>query len=162
MIGVRIEMPGNVPVVILGEVAGHRCLPIWIGTAEAAAISQAQEGLRPPKPLTHDLMITVLAEFEHRISQVRITALEAGTFLAELVIDDRIVPARPSDAIALALRCGAEIVCTEAVLDEAGIEVPEQQADEVERFREFLDHVTPDDFTEEDEPGGPASPSSAG
>ncbi len=156
LVGVRVEMPGHVPVVVLREVAGHRILPIWIGQAEGAAISQAHEGVVPPKPLTHDLLLDVVTGLGHRIAEVRITELDQGTFIGELVVDDHIIPARPSDAIALAARCGAAIQCAEAVLDAAGIEVPEEQDDEVEKFREFLDHVTPEDFTG-DEPGSPSS-----
>lgn len=158
VVGVRIEMPGNSPVVVLREVAGHRVLPIWIGQPEASAISQALEGIKAPKPLTHDLFLATLAEFGHRMTAVRITDLREGTFIAEMVIDERTVVARPSDAIALALRSGADIWCAEAVLDAAGIEIPEEQDDEVEKFREFLDQVTPEDFTG----GEPGSPSSAG
>lgn len=160
VVGVRIEMPGNAPVVVLSEVAGHRYLPIWIGKAEASAISQAQEGIIPPKPLTHDLMLNVLGELGHRVSEVRITAIEEGTYIAEIQVDDTTIPARPSDAIALAIRCGAEIRCAEEVLDTAGVEVPEQEADEVEKFREFLDNVSPEDFFGDEGSGPPTSPSS--
>lgn len=161
VVGVRIERPENAPVLILREVAGHRVLPIWIGVAEASAISQVQEGLVPPKPLTHDLFVEVLGELGHRISQVTITSVDEGTFIAEISVDDHTIPARPSDAVALALRAGADIRCAESVMDAAGVEVPQQADDEVERFREFLDHVSPDDFTGE-EPGSPDSPGGAG
>lgn len=147
VVGVRVEMPTNVPMVLLREVGGKRYLPIWIGAGEASAIANAQEGVVPPRPLTHDLVVNLLASLERRLSQVRITELNGGTFYASLVLDDDTeVSARPSDAIALAVRTGADVLCADEVLDQAGIDVPEEEEDEVERFREFLDHVNPDDF----------------
>lgn len=152
VMGVRVEMPSNIPMVLLREVAGHRYLPIWIGANEASAIAGAQEGLVPPRPLTHDLMLDALEQLGHRLTEVHITSLQEGTFFASLIVDGVEISARPSDAIALALRCGAEILCSDDVLDEAGIDVPEEEDDEVEKFREFLDQVNPDDFVTGEEP----------
>ncbi|HSX68592.1 bifunctional nuclease family protein [Nocardioides sp.] len=147
VVGVRVEMPSNQPIVLLREVAGDRYLPIWIGAVEATAIAFAQQGVVPPRPLTHDLLRDVIASTGNTLSEVRITSMEEGVFYAELIFASGIeVSARPSDSIALALRTGARIVCAEEVLAEAGLAVPEEQEDEVERFREFLDHVTPEDF----------------
>ncbi len=159
VVGVRVEMPQNVPMVLLREVGGHRYLPIWIGAGEASAIANAQEGVVPPRPLTHDLMADLLTALGHRLVAVHITELRRGTFYAVLRFDQTEVSARPSDAIALALRTGAEIHCAEEVLDEAGVEVPEEEEDEVEKFREFLDQVTPEDFGAE---GGPEEPGEPG
>jgi len=136
----------------LHEVGGTRYLPIWIGANEASAIANAQEGIVPPRPLTHDLMVDTLATLGHRLTEVHITELEGGTFYAVLLVDGVEVSARPSDAIALALRVGSDIYCAEDVLDEAGIEIPEAEEDEVEKFREFLDQVNPDDFVTGEEP----------
>jgi len=145
--GVRVEMPSNQPIVLLREVAGERYLPIWIGAVEATAIAFAQQGVVPPRPLTHDLMKDVLAATGTELTEVRITDVKDGVFFATLVFDGTIeVSARPSDSIALALRTGTRIVCAEDVLNEAGLAVPAEQEDEVERFREFLDQVTPEDF----------------
>ncbi|MGO1975179.1 MAG: bifunctional nuclease family protein [Propionibacteriaceae bacterium] len=155
VVGVRVEMPSNAPMVLLREVGGSRYLPIWIGAGEASAIANAQEGVIPPRPLTHDLMVDVLATLGHRLTEVHITELDGGTFYAVLLLDAVEVSARPSDAIALALRTGSEIYCADEVLDEAGIEVPEEEEDEVEKFREFLDQVHPDDFITGSEPGDP-------
>jgi bifunctional DNase/RNase len=147
VIGVRVEMPSNQPIVLLREVDGDRYLPIWIGAVEATAIAFAQQGVVPPRPLTHDLLRDVIASTGNTLSEVRITSMQDGIFYAELIFASGIeVSARPSDSIALALRTGARIVCAEEVLAEAGLAVPEEQEDEVERFREFLDHVTPEDF----------------
>ncbi|GGO91989.1 hypothetical protein GCM10011584_27370 [Nocardioides phosphati] len=147
VVGVRVEMPSNQPIVLLREVAGDRYLPIWIGAVEATAIAFAQQGVVPPRPLTHDLLRDVIASTGNTLSEVRITSMQDGVFYAELHFASGVeVSARPSDSIALALRTGARIVCAEEVLAEAGLAVPEEQEDEVERFREFLDHVTPEDF----------------
>ncbi len=157
VVGVRVEMPSSQPIVLLREVGGERYLPIWIGAVEATAIAFAQQGVVPTRPLTHDLMRDVLKALGHELEQVRITALEDGVFFAQLVFGSGIeVSARPSDAIALALRTGTTIYGAEDVLDEAGIEIPDEQEDEVERFREFLDQVTPEDF--EDLGSGPEAP----
>lgn len=156
VVGVRVEMPQNLPMVLLREVGGHRYLPIWIGAGEASAIANAQEGVVPPRPLTHDLMATLLTELGHRLLAVHITELTGRTFYAMLQFDGAEISARPSDAIALALRTGAEIHCADEVLDEAGVEVPEEADDEVEKFREFLDQVSPEDFSADDT--GPSTP----
>ena len=154
VVGVRVEMPSNQPIVLLREVTGERYLPIWIGAVEATAIAFAQQGVTPPRPLTHDLMRDVLEATGQRLDEVRIIDMQDGIFFAQLVFDGGAeVGARPSDSIALALRTGTRIVCAESVLDEAGLAVPAEQEDEVERFREFLDHVSPDDFeTPESQP----------
>lgn len=150
VVGVRVEMASNQPIVLLREVDGERYLPIWIGAAEATAIAFAQQGVVPARPLTHDLLRDVLAALGRTVVQVRITELTDGVFYALLVFDGGVeVSARPSDAIALALRTGTPIFAADDVLGEAGIEVPDEQEDEVERFREFLDQVSPEDFDEE-------------
>jgi bifunctional DNase/RNase len=147
VVGVRVEMPSNQPIVLLREVAGERYLPIWIGAVEATAIAFAQQGVVPPRPLTHDLLKDVIASTGNELAEVRITEVRDGVFFAVLVFGSGVeVSARPSDSIALALRTGTRIVCADDVLDEAGLPVPEEQEDEVEKFREFLDHVTPEDF----------------
>jgi bifunctional DNase/RNase len=154
VVGVRVEMPSNQPIVLLREVDGERYLPIWIGAVEATAIAFAQQGVVPARPLTHDLLRDILGALGRRLEQVRITELTDGVFFAVLTFDGAVeVSARPSDAIALALRTGTPIHCDEAVLDEAGIAVPDEQEDEVEKFREFLDQISPDDFL-----GGASAP----
>ena len=147
VIGVRVETPSNQPIVLLREVSGDRYLPIWIGAVEATAIAFAQQGVVPPRPLTHDLMKDVVTALGNPLTEVQITEMKDGVFFANLVFETGVqVSARPSDSIALALRTGTRIVCAEDVLDEAGLEAPAEQEDEVEKFREFLDQVTPEDF----------------
>ena len=147
VVGVRVEMPSNNPIVLLREVEGDRYLPIWIGAVEATAIAFAQQGVVPPRPLTHDLMKDLLDALGQELAEVQITDMKDGVFFATLVLGSGVeIGARPSDSIALALRTGSRIVCAEEVLDEVGLAVPAEQEDEVERFREFLDQVTPEDF----------------
>jgi bifunctional DNase/RNase len=147
VVGVRVEVPSNQPIVLLREAAGERYLPIWIGAVEATAIAFAQQGVVPPRPLTHDLLKDVLDATGNALAEVRITEVNDGVFYATLVLGSGVeVSARPSDSIALALRTGSRIVCAEEILDDAGIAVPDEREEEVEKFREFLDHVTPEDF----------------
>lgn len=147
VVGVRVEMPSNQPIVLLREIAGERYLPIWIGAVEATAIAFAQQGVVPARPMTHDLLRDVLDALGAELRQIRITELRDGVFYAVLVFGSGAeVSARPSDAIALALRTGTPIFGAEAVLDEAGIVIEDEQEDEVERFIEFLDQITPEDF----------------
>ena len=147
VVGVRIEMPSNQPIVLLKEVEGIRYLPIWVGAVEASAIAFAQQGLVPVRPLTHDLFTTVLRIVDAQVERVEITDLIDGVFYAELHLSGgRTISARPSDAIALALRAEAPITAADSLFSQAGIEIPDQSDDEVEKFREFLDQINPDDF----------------
>ena len=154
VVGVRVELPSNQPIVLLREVDGDRYLPIWIGAVEATAIAYEQQGVKPARPLTHDLLRDILAALKAPLKAVEITELKDTVFYADLLIgDDLRVSARPSDSIALALRVGAPIRCADQVLTEAGIVIPDEQEDEVEKFREFLDQISPDDFM-----GGASAP----
>ena len=147
VVGVRVEMPSNQPIVLLKEVSGIRYLPIWVGATEATAIAFAQQGLTPPRPLTHDLMKSIISDLGAKIEAVNLTHLKDGVFYADIVLTGgNQVSARPSDAIALALRSGASIYATEELFVAAGIEIPDQADDQVEAFREFLDQINPEDF----------------
>ena len=161
VVGVRIEMPSNQPIVLLKEIDGVRFLPIWVGAVEATAIAFAQQGVIPPRPLTHDLMQDIVESLDATLTAVQVTAMEEGIFMASLLIRDPngnavSVSARPSDAIALALRTHSNILADSDLLDSVGIEIPEDVAQdamnasgdtsEMERFREFLDQINPEDF----------------
>jgi bifunctional DNase/RNase len=151
LVGVRIELPTNTPILLLREQEGSRYLPIWIGTPEATAIALALEGVEPQRPMTHDLLKLVVERLGASVHQIRVTELREGTFFADLVLgtDDGeiVVSSRPSDAIALAARTGSPITAERALLDEAGVEIQnEDEEEEIERFREFLEEVTPEDF----------------
>ena len=166
IVGIRVEPPQNQPVLLLREVSGSRYLPIWIGQSEAASIALQQRGVEPPRPLTHDLLVEVIEAFGRTLVEVRIVDMQEGTFYAEMVFDDDVVvQARPSDAIAVAMRVDAPVVASDDVLDDAGMLIPEEDdpgqvvegetsEDEVEAFREFLDHVSPEDFLGPGRPGG--------
>jgi bifunctional DNase/RNase len=164
--GVRMEMPSNTPIVLLQEESGTRYVPIWVGAVEATAIAYAQQGVMPPRPLTHDLFIDMVSGLKAKIQSVRITDLTDGVFFAVIDLarsDGSIVQisARPSDAIAIALRADAPISASEEVVDQAGVEIPMDSdsegtstgvpEDQVEKFREFLEGISPEDF---DSPNG--------
>lgn len=154
LVGVRVEVPTNQPIVLLREQEGARYLPIFIGTPEATAIVYALQGLDTPRPMTHDLFKTVLDDLSIRLERVDITELHDGTFYAMIELDragERTrISSRPSDAIALAVRYDGDvpIFADEAVLDEAGVvfENEDEEEQQVEEFREFLDQVQPEDF----------------
>lgn len=159
VVGVRVELPGNEPIVLLKEESGERYVPIWIGTPEANAIAQEQQGMpRPSRPMTHDLIRDVVSALGGTLERVEIVSVTDGLFHAALVFAGGIrVDSRASDAIALALRAEAGVFCDDDVLDNVGILIPEDSADgedappqqseeEVEKFREFLDTISPDDF----------------
>jgi uncharacterized protein len=147
VVGVRVELPSNQPIVLLKETAGDRYLPIWIGAVEATAIAFAQQGVVPARPLTHDLLKDVLEATGAALSAVLITDLRDGVYYADLQFASGVtVSARPSDAIALAMRNGATIYAEESVLAEAGVAIPDEQENEVEEFKRFLDEVSPEDF----------------
>ena len=132
---------------VLSEVIGKRRLPIIIGGFEAQAIAIELEKMTPSRPLTHDLFKDVLGQLGAKLKTVYLTELKDGIFYAQLNFEDGpAVSARPSDAIALALRMGSPILASDELLGEAGIEIPDQAEDEVERFKEFLDQINPEDF----------------
>src|SRR5690242_16276871 len=155
LVGVRVEVPTNTPIVLLREESGARFLPIFIGSPEATAIVYALQGMETPRPMTHDLFKTVLDDMAVKLEKVEITELHDGTFYAEIELDREgaktRISSRPSDAIALAVRYGGTIpiFADEAVLEEAGVlfEADEEEQ-EVAQFREFLDNVTPEDFAQ--------------
>jgi bifunctional DNase/RNase len=150
LVGVRVELPSNQPIVLLKETQGDRYLPIWIGAVEATAIAFALQGVETPRPMTHDLMRDIMKETEIEVERILISELVDQTFFAviRMALDGRTteVSSRPSDAIALAVRIQAPIFAAEEVLEAAGIELRDEEETEVEKFREFLDQVSPEDF----------------
>lgn len=160
LIAVRVELPSNTPVVVLRELQGRRRqLSIFIGGPEATSIAFAMEGVETPRPLTHDLFCDVLDELGAQLDRVIITELRDTTYYADLQLTtsdgQKIVSARPSDAVAMAVRVGCPIFASEQVLDEAGFVEDDNSEDDdseespeavVEEFRQFIDQVSPDDF----------------
>jgi uncharacterized protein len=148
--GVRVELPTNQPIVLLRERSGERYLPIWIGAAEAAAIALSLQGVVTPRPMTHDLLKTILEDLSVEVQRIIVTELRDSTFYASIQMqkgtDALEISSRPSDAIALAVRMSVPIFASEDVLEEAAILIPGDEDEEVEKFREFLDNVSPEDF----------------
>lgn len=157
LVGVRVEIPANTPMVLLREVdERHRLLPIYIGSPEASAIHYALEGVVPPRPLTHDLFLNTLQELGVEVTQVVVTEMRDRTYYAELHLrtpdGEKIVSSRPSDAIALAVRCAAPIFASDELIDEVGQEPPPEPEDEaaeiIDEFKDFIENVSPEDFAE--------------
>ena len=150
LVGVRVELPTNQPIVLLKEREGERYLPIWIGAMEATAIAFALQGIVTARPMTHDLMKNILEEVGVHVERIVITELKEGTFYATIQVAQNgsrfEVSSRPSDAIALAVRVNVPIFAQEEVLTEASIVIRDDEEQEVEKFREFLDQFTPEDF----------------
>lgn len=160
LVGVRVDMPSNTPVLLLREQEGERrLLSIMIGGPEAQAIAFALDGVETRRPMTHDLITTLIDEFGARIDRVVISALRDDIFYADIVLeaqdDTHVVSARPSDAMAIAVRVGTPVYAEEAVLAEVGYVETVEEDDEddgrdpdevVEEFREFIDQVNPEDF----------------
>lgn len=150
LVGVRVELPSNQPIVLLKEAEGDRYLPIWIGAVEATAIAFALQGIQTPRPMTHDLMRDLLNQADVGVERIVISELVDQTFFAMIRVTTKGEPSevssRPSDAIALAVRISAPIFAAEEVLEQAGIQLKDDEETEVEKFREFLDQITPEDF----------------
>jgi len=158
LVGVRVELPSNTPIVLLRESESDSepvMLPIFIGGPEATAIALAHEGVEPPRPMTHDLFAQALEAMDVRLERVVISELRERTFFAELHMrspsEARVMSARPSDAIALAVRLSVPIFAEDTVLAEVGYTEPadvddDEAEDVVEEFRDFIDNVNPDDF----------------
>lgn len=151
VIGIRLSSPEDMPVLLLKESSGTRLLPIWISTVDAAAIAIVLDDSEQfHRPMTHDLLANVLDEVsEGTPGRINIAEMRDGIFFATINAGSLVFDARPSDAIAAALRLEWKIECPEQLMDQVGVEVDQSETDEVEKFREFLDTVTPDDFENE-------------
>ena len=160
LLGVQVELPSNSPLLLLRETEGQgRVLPVVIDTPEAHAIHRGIEGIRLARPLTHDLLVTMLEELQATVIGVVVTELRERTFFAEIELqvagESRTISARPSDAIAIAVRTETPIYASEDVLAEAGQVIEEHPPDGssdndpdelLDEFKQFLDDVSPDDF----------------
>jgi bifunctional DNase/RNase len=153
--GVRLEVPSNVPVMMLREVEGQRrMLPIYIGGPEASSIHYALEGVMPERPLTHDLLANVIGDLGSVVERVVITEVRDQTYYAELHLvgegETQIVSCRPSDAVALALRTGSSIFAAASLLDAVGkvaLEAVVESDEEIlDDFRDFINSIRPEDF----------------
>jgi bifunctional DNase/RNase len=164
--GVSFDIVGKQPIVLLKTAEGNKFLPIWIGHPEAAAILMKLQGASTPRPMTHDLVTSMLGELDAQVVRITVTELRENTFHASITIQQNgteiEVDSRPSDAIALAVRAEAPIYADDRVIEESAIEFEGEEVNEeeiVDEFRRFLDHVTPDEFAvEDDEPEEPEEP----
>jgi bifunctional DNase/RNase len=148
--GVRIEFPSQRPILLLKERAGDRYLPIWVGTFEASAIALELSNIKTPRPMTHDLIVNILTGINTKIESIEICAIRDNTFYALLNIKQARnklikIDSRPSDAIAIAVREKCGIFSTLDVLEKAGIKIQSIE-EEIDKFKDFLEHVEPGDF----------------
>ncbi len=151
--GVSFDVIGKQPIVLLKTVEGNKFLPIWIGHPEAAAILIKLQGTKLPRPMTHDLLASILGSFEADVARITVTELKESTFYATLTLNkdgnEIDIDSRPSDALALAVRTDAPIFASTELIDENAIEF-EREVDDteeiVESFRDFLESVSPEDF----------------
>jgi bifunctional DNase/RNase len=147
---VGIDQHTMMPVVVITDAEERGFIPILIGPAEANAITIQMEGIKPPRPITHDLLKNILDGFGAKVSRVVITELKDETYYARIYLKtakgEIDIDARPSDAIALALRTDAPIFISEEVAAKAMVIHKEEEDTELEEFRKFLDSVTPQDF----------------
>jgi len=148
--GVRIEFPSQRPILLLKERAGDRYLPIWVGTFEASAIALELSNIKTPRPMTHDLIVNILTGLNIKIESIEICDIRDNTFYAILNIKQARnklikIDSRPSDAIAIAVREKCGIFSTLDVLEKAGIKIQSIE-EEIDKFKDFLEHVEPEDF----------------
>jgi bifunctional DNase/RNase len=151
--GVSFDLVGKQPIVLLKTVDSNKFLPIWIGHPEAAAILMKLQGASTPRPMTHDLLCDMLGELDARCTKVSVTELRDNTFFASITLtidgSELEIDSRPSDALAIAVRSGAPIFAAEEVIAESAIEFEHEVENEdevVEKFKDFLDEVSPEDF----------------
>jgi uncharacterized protein len=151
--GVSFDLVGKQPIVLLKTVDGNKFLPIWIGHPEAAAILMKLQSASTPRPMTHDLVTDILEQLDAQVTRITVTELRENTFYAQITVQqdgkELEIDSRPSDALALAVRSGAPIFAAEDVIAESAIEFEHEVEDTeevVDRFKEFLDQVTPEDF----------------
>jgi bifunctional DNase/RNase len=162
--GVSFDLVGKQPIVLLKTADGNRFLPIWIGHPEAAAILMKLQSQAPPRPMTHDLLSDMLEQLGAQVVRITVTELRENTFYAQITVTqdgtEIEVDSRPSDAIALAIRAEAPIFAADRVIEESAIEfegeevTEEQLEEEVAKFKNFLEDVTPDQFAVEDDEEG--------
>jgi bifunctional DNase/RNase len=155
--GVSFDLVGKQPIVLLKTAEGNKYLPIWIGHPEAAAILMKLQGASTPRPLTHDLVTSMLEQLDAQVTRIVVTELRENTFYATITVQQNgseiEIDSRPSDAIALAVRAEAPIFAADRVIEESAIEF-EGEADEdvlVDEFKKFLDRVSPDEFAVSEE-----------
>src|SRR5438046_548009 len=162
--GVGFDMVGKQPIVLLKTAEGNKFLPIWIGHPEAAAILMKLQSAATPRPMTHDLVTDMLEQLGATVTRITVTELRENTFYAQITVQqdgsEVDIDSRPSDAIALAIRSDAPIFAADEVIEESAIEFEGEEINqedlekEVSKFKQFLDHVSPDEFAVEGDEEG--------
>ena len=148
--GLMVDPITNMPIIVLREVEGQRVLPIWVGVFEANAIALQVENVQTPRPMTHDLLKTVIDQLGGRVERIVVCELKENTFYATLHVLSAKglleVDARPSDAIALALRSGARIFVDDAVIQNARSVETSRDTVDVGRLQKWLENLPDDDL----------------
>ncbi|MEC7892584.1 MAG: bifunctional nuclease family protein [Actinomycetota bacterium] len=148
---IRLEESSETPILLLLDPSTQKVLPIWIGTIEAVSIAYAQEGILHDRPQTHDLLLNIVEALEGSISEVNISNIEDSTYFADIILNTVnglvTLSARPSDAIALALRSNIPVTVNQEVFETNSIDLIIDNANEIEEFKEFIKDVKPEDFS---------------
>ena len=147
---IRLEENTESPIMLLLDPSSQKVLPIWIGTIEAVSIAYAQEGIKHPRPQTHDLLVDVIESLNAKLDEVIISDLKDNTYFAEIVIIDdngkTSLSCRPSDAIALALRTDTKISVNIDLFLSNSIDLIHDKTNEIEEFKTFIENIEPEDF----------------
>ena len=148
---IRLEESSDTPILLLLDPSTQKVLPIWIGTIEAVSIAYAQEGILHDRPQTHDLLLNIVEALEGSISEVNISNIEDSTYFADIILNTAnglvTLSARPSDAIALALRSNIPVTVNQEVFETNSIDLIIDNANEIEEFKEFIKDIKPEDFS---------------
>tara|TARA_B100000427_G_scaffold86597_1_gene71143 strand:- start:116 stop:595 length:480 start_codon:yes stop_codon:yes gene_type:complete len=148
---IRLEESSETPILLLLDPSTQKVLPIWIGTIEAVSIAYAQEGILHDRPQTHDLLLNIVEALEGSISEVNISNIEDSTYFADIILNTVnglvTLSARPSDAIALALRSNIPVTVNQEVFETNSIELIIDNSNEIEEFKEFIKDIKPEDFS---------------
>ena len=148
---IRLEESSETPILLLLDPSSQKVLPIWIGTIEAVSIAYAQEGILHDRPQTHDLLLNIVEALEGSISEVNISNIEDSTYFADIILNTVnglvTLSARPSDAIALALRSNIPVTVNQEVFETNSIDLIIDNANEIEEFKEFIKDIKPEDFS---------------
>ncbi len=151
--GLGFDPKNMSPIVLLRDMEERNFLPIWIGMFEAAAIAMELQEFKPPRPMTHDLLVKLVSSLKGTVKRVTITEIVDNTFFAQIEVvpegqkEPLQVDARPSDAIAIAVRTGAGIFVSETVMIKAKMVNAEKDEEDTQKFRDFIDTINPDDFS---------------
>lgn len=148
---IRLEESSETPILLLLDPSTQKVLPIWIGTIEAVSIAYAQEGILHDRPQTHDLLLNIVEALEGSISEVNISNIEDSTYFADIILNTVnglvTLSARPSDAIALALRSNIPVTVNQDVFETNSIDLIIDNSNEIEEFKEFIKDIKPEDFS---------------